>query len=245
MSTLDTTAEDQVSNLTQIAYDKISSAIVYGRLDLGEPLSEAELAKALGVSKSPVRNAINELKARGLVEIIPQSGTYVFTPTPEKIVELSEFRFVLEENALRLAMQRDRAALLAELQKIVKTMQDAWASSNALDVKTCDTELHWSFIRHAGNSYLTAAYSDISLLVEALRYRFMDTVSYRNKAFEEHQKIVDLLLAGRVEKVVKLLQDHVQRTKEFQSNAQWSSGRSQRKFYRARDYSKILFSGAG
>lgn len=236
---------DQAANLTQVAYDKISSAIVYGRLDLGEPLSEAELAKALGMSKSPVRNAINELKARGLVEIIPQSGTYVFTPTSEMIIELSEFRFVLEENAVRLAMERDRHALLADLQKILKTMQVAWASSNSLEVKRCDTEFHWCFMCHTGNSYLKSAYSDISLLVEALRYRFMDTVTYRNKAFEEHQKIVELLLGGRVEKVIKVLRDHVQRTREFQSNAQWSSGRSQRKFYRTRDYSRILFNGDG
>lgn len=238
-------AEDPVSNLTQIAYDKISSAIVYGRLDLGEPLSEAELAKALQVSKSPVRNAINELKARGLVEIIPQSGTYVFTPTREKIVELSEFRFILEESALRRSMERDQKGLLSDLNKIIEAMQTAWAASDAMEVKKCDTEFHWCFLRHSGNAYLTAAYSDISLLVEALRYRFMDTVSYRNKAFEEHQKIAELLGEDKVDKVVKILRDHVERTKEFQSNMQWTSGRSQRKFYRARDYSKILFSGAG
>jgi DNA-binding GntR family transcriptional regulator len=244
MSKREMPAADQVSNLTQIAYDKISSAIVYGRLDLGEPLSEAELAKALNVSKSPIRNAINELKARGLVEIIPQSGTYVFTPTREKIVELSEFRFILEENALRASMERDRAAMLDNMQGIIRDMQAAWAASNAMEVKKCDTEFHWCFIRHSGNSYLTAAYSDISPLVEALRYRFMDTVSYRNKAFEEHQRIVELLLDDRIDKVVRVLRDHVERTKEFQSNMQWTGGRSQRKFYRARDYSKILFDGA-
>jgi DNA-binding GntR family transcriptional regulator len=72
----------------------------------------------------------------------------------------------------------------------------------------------------------------------------MDTVTYRNKAFEEHQKIVELLLDDKVDKVIKVLRDHVERTKEFQSNVQWSNGRSQRKLYRARDYSKILFSGA-
>jgi DNA-binding GntR family transcriptional regulator len=238
------TTIDATSNLTQIAYDKISSAIVYGRLDLGEPLSEAELAKALNVSKSPIRNAINELRARGLVEIIPQSGTYVFTPTREMIVELSEFRFMLEENALRASMERNRDAMVGEMQEIIREMQGAWAASDALAVKKFDTEFHWCFIRHSGNSYLTAAYSDISPLVEALRYRFMDTVSYRNKAFEEHQRIVELLLDERIDKVVRVLRDHVERTKEFQSNMQWTSGRSQRKFYRSRDYSKILFTGA-
>lgn len=244
MSKTDIQVEDPSGNLTQIAFDKISSAIVYGRLDLGEPLSEAELAKALNVSKSPVRNAINELKARGLVEIIPQSGTYVFTPTPAMITELSEFRFLLEESALRRAMEHNPTALLGDMRNIIAAMQSAWASSNAMDVKKCDTEFHRCFIRHAGNSYLTAAYSDISLLIEALRYRFMDTVTYRNKAFEEHQKIVELLLDDKVDKVIKVLRDHVERTKEFQSNVQWSNGRSQRKLYRARDYSKILFSGA-
>ena len=231
------------SNLTRIAYDKISDAIVYGRLDLGEPLSEAELAKALDMSKSPVRTAISDLRARGLVEIVPQSGTYVFSPSREQIIALSEFRFTLEENAIRMSMERDADAFLEELQAIVAHMRDAWASGSALEIKKCDTEYHWCFIRHSGNPYLTSAYSDISLMVEALRYRFMDTVTYRNKAFEEHQRMVDMLVAGRVAKAIATLRDHVQRTKEFHSNVDWSNGRSQRKLYRERDYSHILLPG--
>jgi DNA-binding GntR family transcriptional regulator len=234
------------TNLTQIAYDKISAAIVYGRLDLGEPLSEAELAKALGMSKSPVRNAIAELKMRGLVEIVPQSGTYVFSPSGEQIVALSEFRFILEENALRLSMERNPDAFLRELQGIVNQMRDHWAAGSTLDIKRCDTEYHWCFIRHAENDYLTSAYSDISLIVEALRYRFMDTVVYRNRAFDEHQRMVDLLTAGKVNRTIAMLRDHVRRTKEFHSNIDWSNGRSQRKFYRERDYANILLpQGAG
>lgn len=228
------------SNLTQLAYDAISSAIVYGRLDLGEPLSEAELAKALGISKSPVRNAIADLRTRGLVESVPQSGTYVFSPSREQIIALSEFRFILEENAIRLSMERDPDLFVSELQQIVAQMRDAWAMGSAMEIKKYDTEYHWCFIRHAGNDYLTSAYSDISLMVEALRYRFMDTVTYRNKAFEEHQRMIDLLAAGRVQKVVSVLREHVQRTKEFQANADWSTGRSSRKLYRERDYANIL-----
>lgn len=228
------------STLTQLAFDKISSAIVYGRLDLGEPLSEGELAKALGISKSPVRNAIAELKTRGLVEIVPQSGTYVFSPSREQIIQLSELRYILEENAVRLSMQRAPESFLAELESIVATMREAWAAGSSLEIKRHDTEFHWCFFNNAGNTYLTSAYSDISLMVEALRYRFMDTVTYRNKAFEEHQRMVDLLAAGRVQKAVDMLRDHVERTKEFQANVDWSNGRAQRKLYRERDYANIL-----
>ena len=57
------------TRLTQVAYEKILKAIVYGRLDLGEPLSENDLAKALNVSKAPIRQSLNELRLKGLVEI--------------------------------------------------------------------------------------------------------------------------------------------------------------------------------
>src|SRR5262249_43392928 len=64
--------------LNRTAYEKIRAAIIHGRFDFGEPLSETELAKALGISKGPVRTALRELQVHGLVEIVPQSATYVF-----------------------------------------------------------------------------------------------------------------------------------------------------------------------
>src|SRR5438874_2297289 len=83
------------TNLTRRAYEKIRAAIVFGRFDLGEPLSEMELGRALGISKGPVRAALGELQVKGLVEIVPQSGTYVFTATPSRIEALCDFRYVL------------------------------------------------------------------------------------------------------------------------------------------------------
>lgn len=236
-------AEDKNNNLSQLAYARISAAIVEGRLDLGEPLSEIELARALGMSKSPVRNAIKELEVRGLVEIVPQSGTYVFSPTQQQIVEVSEFRTILEEQGLLLAMERNREALLAELGEIVGEMRELWASHAATEMKRCDTHFHLAFIRHAGNTYLADAYADVSLLVEALRYRFMDTAHYRNRAYEEHLQMYELLCKGHTQRAVKLLRGHVERTKEFQSRASWSSGRASRKIYRARQYASILNAG--
>src|SRR5579864_5851270 len=63
-------------SLARIAYERIRRAIVWGRLDLGEPLSEQELADALNMSKAPVRIALTELRVRGLVITVPRSGTY-------------------------------------------------------------------------------------------------------------------------------------------------------------------------
>jgi len=236
-------AEARTSSLSQLAYARISAAIVEGRLDLGEPLSETELARALGMSKAPVRNAIKELEVRGLVEIVPQSGTYVFSPNQRQIIELSEFRAMLEEQGLLLSMDRDREALLAELGGIVEEMRRLWAVHAIAEMKKCDTRFHLAFIRHAGNAYLMDAYADVSLLVEALRYRFMDTAVYRNRAYEEHLDMHGLLAKGQVQRAVRLLRGHVERTKEFHARASWSNGRAPRRVYREREYASILNAG--
>jgi DNA-binding GntR family transcriptional regulator len=226
--------------LTQVAYEKILKAIVYGRLDLGEPLSENDLAKALDVSKAPIRQSLHELRLKGLVVVIPQSGSYVFSPTREEIEELCDFRLLLEERALSASMENAAPALLKSLKKIVEEMNKAYRSADLFQSKLLDTEFHQTFLKFSQNRYLIQSYGNIGHSVEALRYRFMDTAVYRNRAFHEHQKILELLSAGNVSKACDILGDHISRTKHFQARVNWSSGRSQRKDYKFRDYSAIF-----
>jgi DNA-binding GntR family transcriptional regulator len=228
------------SRLTQMAYEKILNAIVYGRLDLGEPLSENDLAKALDMSKAPIRQSLHELRLQGLVVVVPQSGTYVFSPTREEIEELCDFRLMLEQRAVAVSMKNAGPALLRSLKKILEKMKDAYHSADLFQSKLLDTDFHQTFLKHSQNRYLIQSYGNILHSVEALRYRFMDTAVYRNRAFDEHQKIVELLTAGDVPKVCEVLDDHISRTKHFQARVNWSSGRSQRKDYRFRDYSAIF-----
>ncbi len=68
----------------------------------------------------------------------------------------------------------------------------------------------------------------------------MDTAVYRNRAFDEHQKILELLSAGNVTKAADILGDHISRTKHFQARVNWSAGRSHRKDYKFRDYSEVF-----
>jgi DNA-binding GntR family transcriptional regulator len=228
------------TNLTRLAYEKILKAIVYGRLDLGEPLSENDLAKALGVSKAPIREGLNELRLKGLVVVIPQSGTYVFSPTAEEIEELCDFRLLLEERAMRSSQAHDPRGLISALKKIVEEMKRARGLTDLFESKVLDTEFHQTFIRHSGNRYLVQAYGNIGHSVEALRYRFMDTAVFRNRAFDEHQKILEQLGSGNISKAADILADHISRTKHFQAKVNWSTGRSQRKDYKFRDYSDVL-----
>jgi DNA-binding GntR family transcriptional regulator len=228
------------TKLTHVVYEKILRAIVYGKLDLGEPLSENDLAKALGVSKAPIRESLNELRLKGLVFVIPQSGSYVFSPTREQIQELCDFRSLLEERALRLSMENDSKALLTSLKKTAKEMKKAYKSEDRLQSNALDTEFHQSFVQYCGNQYLTQSYATIRHSIEALRYRFMNTSIYRSKVFDEHQKMVELLSEGNISKAVGVLLDHISRTKRFQAEVTWSTGRLRRKDYKFRDYTEIF-----
>ena len=226
--------------LTEIACQKILRAIVDGRLDLGEPLSENDLARALRLSKAPIRESLSELRLKGLVVVVPQSGSYVFSPSPEEIAELCDFRSLLETRALRASMDIDPKKLIAELRVIVREIVRSSHAGDIYQSKRLDTEFHHTFIRHCGNRYLIQSYANIRDMAEALRHRFMDTAIYRNRAYDEHRKMVDLLASHRVSQAIDVLEEHIARTKHFQTRVTWPSGRQRRRDYKFRDYATIF-----
>ena len=223
-----------------MAYEKLLRAIVQGRLDFGEPLSENDLACALKLSKAPVRESLNELRLRGLVEVVPRSGSYVFSPTAEQIGELCDYRTLLESNALRISMDRHPRTLLKTLKGIVARMRLALSHGDVKLGNDLDKKFHMSIIASSDNRYLTESYEHISLTVEALRCRVMSTSLYRSRVQDEHAKIVNLLADGQISKAVRVLENHVQRVKRIQSTAEWGPSRLPRRNYRFRDYSEIF-----
>src|SRR4029453_13619161 len=107
-------------SLTDLAHDSIRQLIVGGELPMGAQLSEATLAAQLGISKTPVREALLRLRADGLVEIQPQRGTFVFALAPRQVEEICAFREVVEVSAVKLAMEARRPALAKALQANVR-----------------------------------------------------------------------------------------------------------------------------
>ena len=89
-----------------------------GRLALGEALSELKLAAALNVSRTPVRDALTALQLQGLIDVRPQSGSFVFMPSEEDVAELAEFRRVMELTALRFCFARRRDEALRQMRAL-------------------------------------------------------------------------------------------------------------------------------
>src|SRR5690606_10952347 len=91
---------------------QLQDAIISGTPDLGETLSEEAIVDALEVSRTPVRQALQLLQSRGLVQIRPRSGTFVFEPSEKQIAEMTEFRVTLELQAARWAFEDRKSTRL-------------------------------------------------------------------------------------------------------------------------------------
>jgi DNA-binding GntR family transcriptional regulator len=117
---------ERPKSLTDLAVDRIRNAIVTGPLQFGEAISESAIAGMLGMSKTPVREALLRLKLEGLVVIHPQRGTFVFQLDETEVTHICQFRSMIECEALADAMKNGHAALVTALDARLDDMAAAF-----------------------------------------------------------------------------------------------------------------------
>jgi len=189
--------------------DEIENGIVTGTLAPGERLDEVQLANRFGVSRTPIREALIQLGAIGLVEIRPRRGAVVVDPGPNRIYEMFEVMAELEGMAGALAARRhaeeDRAKLLAAHEKCERS-----ATSGDTDAYYYDNERFHNAIYEASHSGFL--YDQCAALHRRLRpYRRLQ-LRVRNRmkvSFSEHTRIVEAILAGEAEAARDLLRSHI------------------------------------
>lgn len=204
----------RAKSLTEQAAEQIRSRIVAGEFELGAPLSENALAAELGVSKTPIREALLQLKMEGLVSILPQRGTVVFDMTADEIRELGELRETLELAALRLSAERNRAALVRSLDGIVGAMGVALAEDDAVEYRNLDADFHQALFENCGNRYFLGTYGNFAFRVKALRTRLSVDPSLNRSSYRDHQSIASLVDSGAIGEALERLSAHVRSTIE-------------------------------
>ena len=200
-------------SLTESVLQQLRDQIVQGDLALGELLSERVLAERLGVSKTPVREALFQLRTEGLVRIVPQRGAYVFTLSAAEVMAICEFRQTLETAALEMAFDRNRARLVADLRHVVRDMEKARSRKDRRAYLTADTSYHEVFFAHCGNSYLHDTYALHVGKVAALRTHLALKPLHTEMSFQEHEQMVGLLEKGDLKSALSVLNVHIARTK--------------------------------
>ncbi len=193
--------------------DRLRADIVRGALGLGELLSERVLAEKLGVSKTPVREALAQLRQEGLVRIVPQRGAYVFSLSAPEVIAICEFRQTLgSRRASDVSRTRARASR-ESLGAAVADMDEARTKESRTRYLDADTAFHEAFFAFCGNAYLSETYALHVGKIAALRTHLAVKPDHTERSYEEHRAMLELLRDGKLDAALDVLDKHIARTK--------------------------------
>jgi DNA-binding GntR family transcriptional regulator len=185
--------------------------IASGVLPPGTPLSDKALAEQLKISRTPVREALLQLRSEGLVVARPQSGTFVFDPDAKEVAEICQVRGILEAGALAVVTAEQLPSLKEAL---AANVADAAAALKKRDHATCDAldaAFHETIVALCGNDLLVQTYRGISNRVRALRNRMPRAHDRYARAVEEHKEISRMITRGNVKGAANELAAHVRK----------------------------------
>jgi DNA-binding GntR family transcriptional regulator len=212
-------ALERPKSLRELALEHLRNRIIDGSLKMGQILSERKISEELGVSKSPVREALAQLRDEGLVSIEPQKGARVFSLSEAEVTQICDFRQAIEAAAFELALSRDPDGLASDMTKVVEKMGQERERGNEKEYLTLDTSFHQLIFEHAGNDYLTASYTRYVGKIAALRTHLAKLPQHTDLSFEEHQKIATAVSQGDLAEIKSLLIEHIDRTRQTYKSA--------------------------
>lgn len=174
------------------AYSRLLSELREGRLNPGDRLRETELADRLGVSRTPVREAIRQLEADGIVTHIPRQGAAIRTLDYAEVMELYEMRAVLEGTAARLAA---RAASEIEIEELIDMNQQMATLGNAPEAFILNRQFHGALFDAAKNRFLARSIRALQMALLILGPTTLTDPDRAAKAVEEHVGVLDAIKA--------------------------------------------------
>jgi len=193
----------ELRSLQQQIHDQLLGRILRRELEPGERISPPEIAAALGVSVTPVRDAVNQMAAEGLVNVTPRRGTVVSPISIRDIEELYEIRLMIEPEAAELAASRATADEIARVQELADRLEadPSTAGGQVDDLETylqeiaTDAELHAAVVRAAHNRRLDALYAGLRTHVLIARAVFPRLYRGQPHRRGEHRRVVDAIAA--------------------------------------------------
>ncbi|MBP5989818.1 MAG: GntR family transcriptional regulator [Piscinibacter sp.] len=174
---------------------RLRQRIVEGQLAPGAKLNERELAEALNVSRTPLREAIKMLAAEGLVELLPNRGAVVAQMSEQDVIDTFEVIAGLEGQSGELAAQRIDEAELAEIRALHFEMMAAWTRRDLPTYYRINAQIHTLINAAARNPVLAQTWRNVNARLQALRFRSNFDEAKWKRAVKEHERMVELLAA--------------------------------------------------
>lgn len=204
---------DGYKPLRDVVFETLRDAIITQVLKPGERLMEIQLADEMGVSRTPVREAIRKLELEGLVVMVPRKGAYVAGVSMKDIHEVYEVRSALEMLAVTLAAERITEEELDALERQVlrESEEEEKADDGDLDsIIYIDSSFHDIIYQAAHNQRLVQFINILQEQLQRFRAASLSKPGRSKTALEEHKKIVEALSERNGELASKLARDHIE-----------------------------------
>ncbi|GAB3503699.1 GntR family transcriptional regulator [Amycolatopsis cihanbeyliensis] len=198
--------------LRERVYQAMQEMIISRQLAPGQHLVESELAERLGVSRQPIREALQLLNSEGWVDLSPGYGAFVHAPTDAEVDELLAVRSVLEGESARLAAQQAGSEGVRLLKEICSRGEAAVAADDVDSMVAANAELHRAVTELSGNGVLIDFVNQVDRRV---RWYYTPIARHRGQtSWEEHEKLVDAIERGDTEAAAQVMREHTERTRQ-------------------------------
>ncbi|GBD28383.1 putative D-xylose utilization operon transcriptional repressor [bacterium HR31] len=194
--------------------DKLREAILSGRFQPGQRLVERELVEQLGVSRTPIREALRKLELEGLVTTIPYKGPIVTLPTVEDAREVYEVRAALEGQATALLAARAKPEDLDRLEGCVRESEEAVRAGDVRAVLAANNAFHDELASRCGNALLESLIGNLRNRIILLRVESLSLPGRPPQSVAEHREIVDRIRAHDPEGARRVMERHILRAWE-------------------------------
>ena len=201
--------ENEYLPLRDVVFNTLRQSILTGELKPGERLMEIHLADKLGVSRTPIREAIRKLELEGLVTMIPRRGAEVAQITEKNLRDVLEVRRALDALAVELACDRITAEELEELRAACESFEIETKKGNANQVARADVALHDIILKASGNSKLMQMISNFSQQMYRYRLEYVKDEGNYDRLIREHRIISEAVRDKDKETGAKAIKSHI------------------------------------
>lgn len=191
------------------AYRRISEAILAGEFAEGQFLDESSLARAVGTSRTPVREALHRLQAERYVDLVPRRGAQVRTLTATEMQEIYDARLIIESAALAKICRHERGAP-ASAPEVLDAIEEAGSRRDWSTFARLDQQFHQSIVEHGGNGVLTDLYLTLRPRHIRLAIRTITEAPHRRETIErEHRELLAAMDAHDADEAARVLNEHL------------------------------------
>ena len=209
---------DQYLPLREVVFRQLRKEILEGELRPGERLMELHLADRLGVSRTPIREAIRMLELEGLVVMVPRRGAFVAEIREKGLIEVLEVRRALEELAAELAAQRITEEQLKGLAAAAEHFEKMIGQDDSNEMARADEEFHYLILEATDNQRLIQLLAGFREQMYRYRAAYLQYEAVHSDLLKEHRLILDSLREHNPQKAIRAMRTHIDKQQEFMLN---------------------------